>query len=65
MGTGIHNSILVFFDNQMDGHNCIETYTRLPVEDEYVFEIQRKNALPPVNVHASDAYYYDLADFLS
>lgn len=65
MGTQIKNSTLVFFDSQMDGHSCVETYTRLPVEDEIVFEIQRKNGLPPINVHASDAYRYDFADFAS
>ncbi len=50
----------------MAEHNAVERFTRLPSqEDEYVYEIQRKNVLPPVRVHISDAYSYGFADFAS
>ena len=65
MGMQINNSILVFFNSQMDGHSCVDSWIQLPIEDDIVFEIRRRRNLPSLKVHVSDAYHYDLADFLS
>jgi hypothetical protein len=49
----------------MDSHSCVASYTRLAVDEEFLYRIQRKSGLPPVVVHLSDAYEYGLAEYLA
>jgi hypothetical protein len=65
MGTNLKPSVLGFFNARMAEHSRVSLHTRTPRADEYVFEIQRKDGLPTINVHVSDAYDYGLVDYLA
>lgn len=58
-------SMVYFFEREMPKHNLVASCRRLPLGDDiYIYEVQRSNG-PSVKVHLSDAYQYDLGDYLS
>ncbi len=62
--SALHYTILKFFEARMDEHDCVEAFTRLPVEGEYVYLIERTHGRSAINVLLSDAYRFGVADFL-
>lgn len=65
MGTDLKPSVLAFFTAKMDEHSRVNSYSRIVVEEEYIFEIQRRDGLANMKVHVSDAYDYGLVDYLA
>lgn len=65
MGTDLKPSVLAFFTARMTEHSRVRSFTRLAVEEEYIFEIRRRDELPNLNVHVSDAYDYGIVDYLA
>jgi hypothetical protein len=65
MGTDLKSSVLAFFTSRMAEHSKVESYNRLPIEEEYIFELVRRDGLPTMRVHVSDAYDYGSVDYLS
>ena len=61
----LYPSIISFFEQRMATHSQVERCTRLPVKDEYVYELLRKDGKPRVIVFLSDAYSYGLPDYVS
>jgi hypothetical protein len=58
-------SEIKFFQERMEDHNRVEDCTPLQVEGECVFKIERKDGLPTVRVHLSDAYDYGHWEYTS
>jgi hypothetical protein len=56
---------VTFFLERMESHNKVETCNRLNDEMEYLFEVTRKDGLPTLTVHLSDAYRYGSWEYLS
>jgi hypothetical protein len=61
----LHISAVKFFLERMDGHDRVEQCRQVKAEGEYVFEIERKDNLPRVTVHLSDAYDYGHWEYAS
>ena len=61
------SSLISFFEKVMQEHSQVSGCVRLKssAEDEYVYEITRRNDLPPVRVHVSGAYEYGLGDYIA
>jgi len=47
----------------MNQHSHVVECSRLPITEEYLYEIKRTNNMRPVIVHLSDAYIYTQAEF--
>lgn len=58
-------SLVCYFENNISKHNRVERCERRlsANEDEYIYEIHRKDNLPPVRVYISDAYEYGAGDY--
>jgi hypothetical protein len=61
----LHPSIIRFFVERMEGHSVVEQCIQQNAGAEIIFEIQRKNDLPSLLVHLSDAYDYGLGEYLA
>jgi hypothetical protein len=61
----LHPSIIRFFVERMEGHSAVEQCTEQNDGDEIIFEIRRKNDLPPLLVYLSDAYDYGFGEYLA
>jgi hypothetical protein len=60
----LHHTIIAFFEKKMADHNRVRKWTRLQVADEFIYFVERSDALLPLNVFLSDAYSFGRADFL-
>jgi hypothetical protein len=60
----LHNQIVEFFQSRMATHTSVARCTRLNVADEYLYSIERKDGLEPINVLLSDAYWYGHAAYV-
>jgi len=65
MGKDIHYSLISFFEERMDGHNKVESYSRLDDADGILYTIDRSAGLPTLTLYLSDAYAYTLNDYYS
>lgn len=54
-----------FFEAKITRHSKVAGCTRLklPNEDEYVYRIERRDGLPPLQVYVSGAYEYGEGDY--
>lgn len=65
MGTNV-DAIARFFEQKMRTHSRVERCIRLPSNNGYfIYAVERKDGLPAVTVHISDAYSYGFAEFAS
>jgi hypothetical protein len=63
--TTLHHTNIHFFESRMSEHSRVQQCTRnLAVADEYIYDIERKDALPTLRVWLSDAYHFGIADYL-
>jgi hypothetical protein len=60
----LHHTIVSFFEAKMSAHSRVERFTRLPIEDEFIYLIERNNNLGSLNVLLSDAYEYGRPEYL-
>lgn len=49
----------------MREHSRVANFQRLPVENEFVYRIARKDDLRPLKVFLSDAYWFGLPEYLA
>lgn len=65
MGKDLHYLVLRFFHERMNGHAKVGCHTDLQDERDILFMIERRESLPNLIVHLSDAYLYTLHDYYS
>ena len=65
MGKNLHYTIIQFFEKRMNEHGAVASLQRLPVEDEIIYEIARRNHGDTIRVWLADHYRFGEADFLN
>ena len=63
MGKDLHPQILTFFKARMKEHVIVIKLEDLSSSDDFIFLVKRKESMPDVVVHLSDAYEYGHFDF--
>lgn len=65
MGKNLHPSILPFFLEKVNSHDCVVRVENISTPEHYMFKITRRFGLGDVIVLLSDCYHFGEFDYLS
>jgi hypothetical protein len=63
MGKNLYYTIPEFFEKRMSQHSMVESFRRLPNDDEIIYEITRNRYGDTIHVWLSDHYHPNEMDF--
>ena len=63
MGTDLYYTIPPFFEERMAEHSMVQSCQRLPVADEYLYQIGRRRFGDVVTIWLADQYHFTDIDY--